>query len=104
MPGSELDSRWWKSPEQRYAETVPKLRQFHEYGGGTFVDATGICNGRDIDYYKTLSAKTGVHIVACTGFVGGDTALPHFARASGVSDDDVRRMVVDNPRTLLTVR
>ncbi len=82
MPGSELDSRWWKTPEQRYEETVPKLRAFHEYGGGTFVDATGICNGRDVDYYKSLSAKTGVHIVACTGFVGGDTALPHFARAS----------------------
>ena len=82
MPGSELDTQWWKTPEQRYAETVPKLRKFHEYGGGTFVDVTGICNGRDIDYYKSLSAKTGVHIVACTGFVGGDTALPFFARAS----------------------
>ena len=82
MPGSELDSTWWKTPEARYAETVPKLRKFHEYGGGTFVDATGICNGRDVDYYKSLSAKTGVHIVACTGFVGGDTALPFFARAS----------------------
>ena len=85
MPGSELDSTWWKTPEERYAETVPKLRAFaeysREYGGGTFVDATGICNGRDVDYYKSLSAKTGVHIVACTGFVGGDTALPHFARA-----------------------
>ena len=82
MPGSELDSRWWKTPEERYGETVPKLRQFHDYGGGTFVDATGICNGRDVDYYKSLSAKTGVHIVASTGFVGGDTALPFFARAS----------------------
>jgi phosphotriesterase-related protein len=82
MPGSELDTRWWKTPEVRYAETVPKLRAFHECGGGTFVDATGICNGRDVDYYRSLSAKTGVHIVACTGFVGGDTALPHFARAS----------------------
>ncbi|KHL10021.1 phosphotriesterase-related protein [Mumia flava] len=82
MPGSELDTQWWKTPEERYAETVPKLRAFHEHGGGTFVDATGICNGRDVDYYKSLSAKTGVHIVACTGFVGGDTALPHFARAS----------------------
>lgn len=82
MPGSELDTKWWKSPEQRYEETVPKLRAFHEYGGGTFVDVTGICNGRDVDYYKSLSAKTGVHIVACTGFVGGDTALAHFARAS----------------------
>lgn len=30
MPGSELDSRWWKTPEERYDETVPKLRQFHE--------------------------------------------------------------------------
>lgn len=82
MPGSELDDRWWRTPEQRYAETVPKLRRFHELGGGTFVDVTGICNGRDVDYYRSLSAKTGVHIVACTGFVGGDTALPHFARAS----------------------
>jgi predicted metal-dependent phosphotriesterase family hydrolase len=82
MPGSELDTQWWKTPEQAYEETVPKLRAFHEYGGRTFVDATGICNGRDPDYYRTLSAKTGVNIVACTGFVGGDTALPHFSRAS----------------------
>lgn len=82
MPGSELDTQWWKTPEQAYEETVPKLRAFHEYGGRTFVEATGICNGRDVDYYKSLSAKTGVHIVACTGFVGGDTALPYFAEAS----------------------
>lgn len=81
MPGSELDTQWWKTPEQAYEETVPKLRAFHEYGGRTFVEATGICNGRDVDYYKSLSAKTGVHIVACTGFVGGDTALPYFAEA-----------------------
>ena len=82
MPGSELDLKWYKTPEQAYEETVPKLRRFRELGGQTFVDATGICNGRDVDYYKSLSAKTGVHIIACTGFVGGDTALAHFARAS----------------------
>jgi phosphotriesterase-related protein len=86
MPGCELDSRWWKTPEERYAETVPKLREFHRnaqpWGAATFVDATGICNGRDIDYYKSLSDKTQVHIVASTGFVGGDTALPFFERAS----------------------
>lgn len=81
MPGSELDTKWWKSPEQRRDETLPKLWKFREYGGGTFVDATGICNGRDVEYYRSLSVKTGVHIVASTGFVGGDTALPFFARA-----------------------
>ncbi|BBQ84624.1 TPA: phosphotriesterase [Kluyvera ascorbata] len=86
MPGCELDSRWWKTPEARYEETVPKLRLFREnarpWGAATFVEATGICNGRDIDYYKSLSDKTGVHIVASTGFVGGDTALPFFEQAS----------------------
>ena len=88
MPGSELDTTWWKTPEARYEETVPKLRAFHEHirdygaGAGGYVDATGICNGRDVDYYKSLSAKTGLHIIACTGFVGGDTALPFFERAS----------------------
>lgn len=81
MPGSELDTQWWKTPEQRYAETVPKLREFHDNGGSTFVDATGICNGRDIPYYQSLSEKTGVHLVAATGFVGGDTALRWFADA-----------------------
>lgn len=82
MPGSELDTQWWKSPEQRYEETVPKLREFRANGGRTFVDATGICNGRDVDYYQSLSEKTGVNIVAATGFVGGDTALRFFADAS----------------------
>lgn len=86
MPGCELDSRWWKTPEERYEATVPKLQKFDEnakpWGAATFVDATGICNGRDVDYFKSLSAKTGVHIIASTGFVGGDTALPFFERAS----------------------
>jgi len=86
MPGSELDTQWWRTPEERYEQTVPKLRTFHEnarpWGGATFVDATGICNGRDVDYYRSLSAKTGVHLVASTGFVGGDTALAFFERAS----------------------
>lgn len=105
MPGSELDTKWWKTPEVRYEETVPKLRRFHEnsqpYGGATFVDATGICNGRDVDYYQSLSEKTGVHIVAATGFVGGDTALPFFERASVeyLTDQFVHEITVGIGRT-----
>jgi phosphotriesterase-related protein len=48
MPGCELDTRWWKTPEERYAETIPKLRAFHEYGGGTLVDATGNSHGPEV--------------------------------------------------------
>ncbi len=105
MPGSELDTQWWKTPEARYEETVPKLRTFHEnslpYGGATFVDATGICNGRDVSYYQSLAEKTGVHIVAATGFVGGDTALPFFERASVeyLTDQFVHEIAVGIGRT-----
>ncbi|MER7780515.1 hypothetical protein ABTZ21_36970 [Streptomyces sp. NPDC096191] len=96
MPGSELDTKWWKTPEQRYEETVPKLRRFHEYGGGTFVDATGICNGRDIDYYKSLSAKTGVHIVACTG--------PSTCARAGRSPSSPSRWAPSTPRPTASTR
>ena len=105
MPGSELDTTWWKTPEVRYEETVPKLRTFSAnaspYGAATFVDATGICNGRDVDYYQSLSEKTGVHIVAATGFVGGDTALPFFERAGVgyLTDQFVHEITVGIGRT-----
>ncbi len=105
MPGSELDTQWWKTPEERYEETVPKLRTFHEnsrpYGAATFVDATGICNGRDVSYYQSLSEKTGVHLVAATGFVGGDTALPFFERATVeyLTDQFVHEITVGIGRT-----
>ena len=83
MPGSELDTQVVEDPRGAVRGDRPEAaRSSTSTAGGTFVDATGICNGRDVDYYKSLSAKTGVHIVACTGFVGGDTALPFFARAS----------------------
>lgn len=86
MPGRELDTNCSKALEQRYAKAVPTLRQFRAYGGETLVDAAGIHSGRDVDYYKLLSARTGVLIVTSTGFSGGDsggdTVRPFFARAS----------------------
>ena len=58
MPGSELDTKWWKTPGAGATrKPCRSCGKFREYGGGTFVDATGICNGRDVDYYKSLSAE-----------------------------------------------
>lgn len=78
LPGCDLDTQWWKKPEEAFEVTVQKLRHFREHGGKTFVDCTGICNGRDVEYFQVLSRRTGVHIVAVTGFVAGDSALPYF--------------------------
>ncbi|WP_030902854.1 aryldialkylphosphatase [Streptomyces sp. NRRL F-5126] len=44
-----------------------KLKDFHEHGGGTIVDSTGMFHGRDVPLYATLSRTSGVHIVASTG-------------------------------------
>lgn len=78
MPGCDLDTQWWKKPEDAFETTVEQLRRFYEHGGRSFVDCTGICNGRDAEYFQVLSRKTGINIIAVTGFVGGDTALPYF--------------------------
>ena len=59
MPGSELDTQWWKTPEQAYEETVPKLRAFHEYGGRTFVDSHRDLQRARRRLLQILSAKTG---------------------------------------------
>ncbi|WP_081092586.1 MULTISPECIES: aryldialkylphosphatase [Peribacillus] len=78
LPGCDLDTQWWKKPEEAFDVTIQKLRRFREHGGKTFVDCTGIGNGRDIEYFQVLSRRTGVNIVAVTGFVAGDSALPYF--------------------------
>ncbi|TBL76552.1 phosphotriesterase family protein [Paenibacillus thalictri] len=82
LPGCDLDTQWWKKPEEAFEVTVQKLRRFREHGGKTFVDCTGIGNGRDVEYFQVLSRRTGVHIVAVTGFVAGDSALPYFRNKS----------------------
>jgi predicted metal-dependent phosphotriesterase family hydrolase len=78
LPGCDLDTQWWKKPEEAFEVTIEKLRRFREHGGKTFVDCTGIGNGRDVEYFQVLSRRTGVHIIAVTGFVAGDSALPYF--------------------------
>ncbi|MBM4764902.1 phosphotriesterase [Bacillus sp. B15-48] len=78
LPGCDLDTKWWKQPNEAFEVTIEKLRRFREHGGKTFVDCTGIGNGRDVEYFQVLSRRTGVHIIAVTGFVAGDSALPYF--------------------------
>ena len=44
-----------------------------------------IVQGSEMDAmlnFQVLSRRTGVHIVAVTGFVAGDSALPYFREKS----------------------
>ncbi|WP_066254476.1 phosphotriesterase family protein [Neobacillus drentensis] len=82
LPGCDLDTQWWKKPDEAFDVTLQRLNRFREHGGKTFVDCTGIGNGRDVEYFQVLSRRTGIHIVAVTGFVAGDSALPYFRNKS----------------------
>ena len=83
MPGSELDTTWWKAPEVRYEETVPKLRTFHEnarpYGGATFVDT----------YTSSLpfNACTAASTRYVEPLVPGNPAAPVHPNARGMAND-----------------
>ena len=47
---------------------VDELRAFKEAGGGTVVEVTNECLGRNAQALKHISQESGVHIVASTGF------------------------------------
>lgn len=54
----------------RWDEQLDMVKKYKANGGGTLIDANPLSpDGRDVARLYTVSQKTGVHIVACTGFV-----------------------------------
>ena len=47
---------------------IEEIRAFKEAGGGTVVDVTNACMGRDAQALKRISSESGVHIVTSTGY------------------------------------
>lgn len=55
-----------------------ELGHFHRAGGRAMVELTNEGMGRNLERLRRLSKKTGVHIIACTGFYK-DPYIPGFA-------------------------
>ena len=51
-----------------YEKTQEELRAFVSQGGRTVVDAQPFGAGRDVEALRRLCKRTGVHIIASTGF------------------------------------
>jgi len=49
-------------------KSIQEMNFFKESGGQSFVDASTIDYGHDLRALKTVSERTGVHIIATTGF------------------------------------
>ena len=83
MPGSELDTKWWKTPEQALrGDRAEAARSSASTAAAPSSTPPASATAATSTTTSPCPRKTGVHIVACTGFVGGDTALPLLRRAS----------------------
>jgi phosphotriesterase-related protein len=67
LPGAQYAPDISMDRAEIFQTLAGKLRDFHEHGGRTIVDSTGMFHGRDLKLYEALSRSTGVHIVASTG-------------------------------------
>jgi predicted metal-dependent phosphotriesterase family hydrolase len=95
---------WNLSPEApeifNRAETYDRLKRellaFKKLGGQSIVDGTGITGGRDIDFLSQLSRKTGVNIIATTGFLDESFIPGHFfSDRVGRDEDYLSRLFLD---------
>jgi predicted metal-dependent phosphotriesterase family hydrolase len=77
---------WHLSPEApeifnraaTYDRLEKELLAFKKLGGQSIVDGTGITGGRDVNFLAQLSRKTGVNIIATTGFLDESFIPGHF--------------------------
>lgn len=70
---------------------VAEVQRFADLGGGTIVETTGLGIGRDLAGLREVSRRTGVHIVAGTGFYL-DPAQP--AQVKGLAPEAIRDLIL----------
>ncbi|XP_076088572.1 N-acetyltaurine hydrolase-like [Mytilus galloprovincialis] len=74
-----MDTLWWINQNpysnipnlqqcEEHEAVIEELKFFKKYGGGTMVDNTNLGISRDVNFLKLASEKTGVNIVAGTGY------------------------------------
>ena len=70
------------------------LRQFKEVGGGTIVETTPLSWGRNTEGMVKASQETGVHVIACTGYICEEHGMP--AGVEGLTIDQVAEEMVSD--------
>jgi predicted metal-dependent phosphotriesterase family hydrolase len=78
VPGWEYDPKWWFNVPKIFEKCYLDLTDFRQLGGRSYVDCSGIGLGRDVNFYTTLAACTGIQIVAATGFWADNGIYNYF--------------------------
>lgn len=69
-----------------YDKGVQMLTEYKEIGGGTIIEATPRTWGRNADGMRRASEASGVHVIACTGYI---------CQEHGMEDDMTERSIDD---------
>jgi phosphotriesterase-related protein len=75
---------------------VLECSQFAQAGGSTIVDLTGLGLGPDVRGLKRIAERTGLKIIAATGYYI-DAALPGWTRTATV--DELAQRLIDDVQT-----
>ena len=78
LPGWEFDPSAWPDIGKAFEKSYHELIDFRLLGGRTYVDCSGIGQGRDLDIYIKLAQSTGINIIASTGFCTDEGTAPYF--------------------------
>jgi phosphotriesterase-related protein len=77
-PGYETDSTFHYNREERLRTAIDALTKLKAAGISTFVDATPIDVGRQVDFMADASKGSGVNIICATGLYTEHGRLPGF--------------------------
>jgi phosphotriesterase-related protein len=72
---------------------VQELDRFKTAGGGTIVEVSSLGAGRRAGQFRAVSRKTGVHVVAGSGFYIRESLPPEVLQAS--EEELARRIIVE---------
>ncbi|NGQ95759.1 phosphotriesterase-related protein [Brevibacillus sp. SYP-B805] len=70
---------------------IPDLEAFRKAGGKAIAEMTTVDYGRDVQALKQLSLKTGVHLIAVTGFNKGIYCRPY---TEGKEIDEIAKTMI----------
>lgn len=69
-----------------YSKAVEMCEAFKSNGGGTLIEATPKTWGRDVPGMAQVSRDTGVHVVACTGWMNQGSGMTSWEDTLSVQD------------------
>ncbi|GAA4026672.1 phosphotriesterase-related protein [Arthrobacter methylotrophus] len=77
-----------------YGKAVQMLTEYKEIGGGTIIEATPKTWGRNAAGMLKAAQETGVHVIACTGYICQEHGMEPNITDRGV-DDIAQEMIND---------